>query len=50
MSFGIIMCKPNMVKNQNCLQFIYSFNVYIKTSDIYKDIAEDTETTLQIMS
>ena len=31
-----------MVKKQNCVTD--SFIVYIKTDDIYKDIAEDVET------
>ena len=31
-----------MVKKQNCVKD--SFIVYIKTDDIYKDIAEDVET------
>ena len=34
-----------MVKKQNCVIWIQtSFIVYIKTDDIYKDIAEDFET------
>ena len=35
-----------MVKNQSCVIWIQivGFNVYIKSDDIYKDIAEDVET------
>ena len=35
-----------MMKKQNCVTWIqtYSFIVYIKTDDIYKDIAENVET------
>ena len=37
-----------MVKKQNCVTD--SFIVYIKTDDIYKDIAEDVETRFDTSS
>ena len=34
-----------MVKNQNCVIWIHmDFLVYIRTDDIYKDIADDVKT------
>ena len=42
MSFGIIISKRNIKKNQNYVIWIEkTFIVYIKTNDIYKDIAKD---------
>ena len=35
--------KPKYGKKQNCVMDTDSFIVYIKTDDIYKDIAEDDE-------
>ena len=32
------------MKKQSCVIWIHCFIVYIKTDDIYKDIAEDVET------
>ena len=43
MSFGMIMQNQNMMKKQNCVIWIQKNMVYIKTDDIYKDIAEDVE-------
>ena len=42
----MIMSTQIMVKKQNCVIWIESFIVYIKTGDIFKDIAEDVETRL----
>ena len=45
MSFGLIIYNENMVKKAIlCFMDTYSFIVYIKTDDIYTDIAEDVET------
>ena len=45
MSFGMIMENQNMVKKQSLFYMdTSSFIVYIKTDDIYQDIAEDVET------
>ena len=45
MSFGMIMENQNMVKKQSLFYMdTGSFIVYIKTDDIYQDIAEDVET------
>ena len=45
MSFGLIIYNENMVKKAIlCFIDTYSFIVYIKTDDIYTDIAEDVET------
>ena len=40
----------NMMKKQNCVIWIHtdSFIVYIKTDDIYKDIAEDVGTKFKL--
>ena len=40
MSFGMIMEN----QNRECKIVLYGFIVYIKTNDIYKNIAEDFET------
>ena len=45
-NFGMIMSTQIMVKKQNCVIWIKSFIAYIKTGDIFKDIAEDVETRL----
>ena len=43
-SFGTFgMMKPSW-KTKNCVIWIQNFIVYIKTDDIYEDIAEDVET------
>ena len=44
MSFGIILEKQNRLKKQNCVIWMQGFTVYIKTDNVYKDIAEDVET------
>ena len=45
MRFGMIMENPNMVKKAElCYMDTDSFIVYIKTDDIYQDVAEDVET------
>ena len=36
--------KPKYEKEKLCYMDTVSFTVYIKTDDIYKDIAEDNET------
>ena len=43
MSFYMIV-KPRFEKKGKTMLYVYSFIVYIKTDDIYKDIAEDVET------
>ena len=47
MSFGTIIQSQNMIKKKTKFSFMDkdSFIVFIKTDDIYKDIAEDVETT-----
>ena len=37
-------CVKSMVKKQNCVTWIQADSLYIKTDDIYKDVAEDVET------
>ena len=44
----MIMENQNMVKKQNC--DAETFTVYIKTEDIYKDIAKDVETRFDTSS
>ena len=37
----MIVENQNMVKKENCDTWIHDFIVYIKTDDVYKDIAKD---------
>ena len=46
MSFGMIMLRQNMEKKKNMLHGTYNFIFYIKTEDIYADIAKDVKTDL----
>ena len=39
-----MIVKPRYEKKGKTMLYVYSFIVYIKTDDIYKDIAEDVET------
>ena len=44
MSFGMITWKQNIEKMQNYVMDTDRFTAYIKTEDIYSDIAKDFET------
>ena len=46
MGFDMIIWNKNMVKKENCVKRIQKlfFIVYIKTENMYKDIAADVET------
>ena len=45
MTFSMIMWNRNIKKKQSCVTWIPdNFIAYIKTGDIYKDIAKDVET------
>ena len=45
----VLLCKPKPGKNSKlCYMDTDSFNVYVKTDHIYKDIREDVETTYEL--
>ena len=50
MSFGMIMLRQNMEKKKIMLHGTYNFIFYIKTEDIYADIAKDVKKRLDTLN